>query len=33
VTPGQAITVRIQEGKMQADVTRTEPDSKINRGE
>jgi exodeoxyribonuclease VII large subunit len=33
VTPGQAITVRIQDGKMQADVTRTEPDSKINRGE
>lgn len=33
VAPGQAITVRIQDGKMQADVTRTEPDSKINRGE
>ncbi len=33
VTPGQTITVRIQDGKMQASVTRTEPDSKINRGE
>ena len=33
VAPGQAITVQIQDGKMQADVTRTEPDSKINRGE
>lgn len=33
VTPGQAISVRMQDGKIQAHVTRTEPDSKINQGE
>lgn len=32
VTPGQAIAVKLKDGKIQADVTRTEPDCKIQQG-